>query len=416
MASLFSDLGTKIPMSRSSQTSTFNTNADGSVTINGADFQETIRPWGHPEGFGVSGCHREHYNGEARPLFLLHALRYHGNPSGRPQTLSPATAEPIDRIARSIPQEVLRSIYHLPHWPVELIQIAESNPDVFVYVAKQNPALVCLLAREAATHTLWGPHYFGQLLGRRENDICRQLGLPPDTAWYLRKISDQRLCAHGYLDIALSAWKRPGMRRLLRHVARGNLDVTTTALMHWEIVRECPSLLHIAAEERMPDSDFATEVYQTIEEISQLRTVLRKPRWPWRKIRDIEQLRQIRKDVQEQALKQGKLNEICYPAPPVSPCSEWWWASNSTELTAVGQKYNNCAATYHWKCLMGDCALYLSRRTAHDDTVIVVLMRSRPQGRWEVADIVGPCNALVDEDEQIAVRRHFQDALEGGAQ
>ena len=88
-----------------------------------------------------------------------------------------------------------------------------------------------------------------------------------------------------------------------------------------------------------------------------------------------------------------------------------------SELQSVGRDYNNCAQTYHWRCISGQSAIYISRRTSYEDTVIVVLNRGSG-GRWEVTDILGPCNALVDDEEQIAVRRHFQEALEGegGAQ
>lgn len=395
---------------RQSSDKIFTEHADGSVTVRGHDFTEVLRPWGHPQGFGCSGCHRESYNGEQRPVFLTHALRSYGAPTGMKMK---ATAEPVDRIARSVPREILEAIYHLPHWPVELIQIAECNPKAFVRLARSNPALLALLARESATHTLWGPKHFGRLLGRRENDICRQLSYPPDTAWLLRKIPDHGLLAHGYLDMTLTGWRRPGMRRLLRHVRRVTLDVSLTAMNCWQLVQGCPSLLHVASD---TDQSYSTEVYQTVEEVTQMRGAMRRPRWPWRKINDLEHLRRIRKQTQEAAIAAGKLGEVVYPPPPVSPCSDWMWISNSVELEGVGQQMRNCASSYHWRCLMGDAALYISRRCAVEDTTIVVLSRTHSGCRWQVTDILGPQNALVDEEEEASVRRHFEEALEGGAE
>lgn len=392
----------------------FTENTDGSVTIRGRDFTEVIRPWGHPDGFGASGCHREPYNGEARPFFLPHALRYYGNPEGRPQTLHRATAEPIDRIARSVPREVLQAIYHLMHWPIELVQLAETNVEGFLLLAKSNPALLCVIARTAATHSLWGPRYWGEhLIGRDENDITRQLGFGSPCAGYLRRIREEGLCAHGYLDLALSAWQRPGMARLLVHVPRVTLDVMTTALNHWMVVSECPTLLHLAADST--HGDYSTEVCETVESVVQMRRSTRRSSWPWRKFSNIRQLRKLKYRVEQDALKEGKLTDVTYPAPPISPCSDWMWVSCLSQLQGVGEQYNNCAESYHWRCISGQTAVYLSRRTSYDDTVIVVMNRGSG-GRWEVADVLGPCNALVDDEEQIAVRRHFQEALEGGAE
>lgn len=391
----------------------FTENSDGSVTINYEGGKEILRPWGHPEGFGCEGCHRESYNGEQRPMFLTSALRWHGTARTHPRGSAPC----IDRIALSVPKSIRQAIYHLPHWPIELIQLAECFPDYFLRLIKRNPALACVLARHAATHTLWGPRYWGHyFLYRPENDISRQLGLGSPCANFLRKIRDETLCAHGYLDLALSAWKRPQMARLLQHVRVVNLDVITTAFNAWRTVIECPSLLHVAAS---ATNVYSTEVYETVEHVCQIRRTLRKPAWPWRRIRDLEQLRKIRLRAESEALAKGKLADVVYPSPPISPCSDWRWISCLSELQDMGSKYQNCAESYHWKCLSGDVALYVSRRTSWDDTVIVTLSRLRGLDRWELTDALGPHNALIDEEENKTVRRHFEEALqearEGGA-
>lgn len=388
----------------------FTKHRDGSVTVRGHDFTEHLRPWGHPQGFGCTGSHREHYNGEQRPVFLTSAIRIHG----ASDRVTRGSAPCIDRIALSVPLEIRQSIYHLLHWPIELIQIAECEPQAFLRLVKRNPALACVIARQAAIQPLWDARYWGNhLLGRKENDITRQLSLGSNCAGFLRKIRDETLCSHGYLDLALSAWKRPGMARLLQHVRRVNLDVVTVAFNLWAIVRECPSLLHIAAANQ---NVYSTEVYETVEHVSQIRRSLRKPTWPWRKIRDLEHLRKLRLRAEREALAQGKLADVVYPPPPVSPCSDWQWVSCLSELQEVGERYQNCAESYHWRCLSGDVALYVSRRTSWEDTVIVTLCQLRGSNRWEVTDVLGPNNALVDEEEAIAVRRHFEEALKGGDQ
>lgn len=347
-------------------------------------------------------------------MFLLHALRYYGNPSGRPQTMHRPTAAPIDKIARSIPRDVLMAIYHIPHWPIELIQIAEVYPDAFVLLCKSNPALAALLGRIGATHTLWGPCYFGQYLGRDENDICRQIGYGSEIATYLRKFADVSLTAHGYMDLALTAWRKPGMSRLLTHVPLITLDVMVTALNHWQVARECPSILHLTAEKENPEMDFSTTVYENVEAIQQMRRSMRKPAWPWNKIESVEQLRRIRQETETAAFRAGKLAHTVYPAPPVSPCADWRWISDSHELAELGQMYHNCASSCHWKCLTGDCAIYHSRRTGFDETVIVSLVRDRSTNAWNIGDIVGPNNALVDEEDADKARLHFEISLEEG--
>lgn len=344
-------------------------------------------------------------------MFLSSALRIHGGRDHATRGSAPC----IDRIALSVPREIRQAIYHLPQWPIELIQIAECNPKAFLRLAKRNPALACVIARQSAMHPLWGARYWGEhLLGRKENDIARQLGLGSSCASFLRKIRDETLCSHGYLDLALSAWKQPGMARLLSHVQAVNLDVMTVGFNCWQLVQVCPSLLHIAANNQ---NVYSTEVYETVEHVSQIRKTLRKPTWPWRRVRDIEHLRKIRLRAESEALAKGKLSDIVYPPPPVSPCSEWRWVSCLSELQDVGEKYQNCAESYHWRCLSGDVAIYVSRRTSLEDTVIVTLSRLRGLGSWEVTDVLGPHNALVDEPEQSAVRRYFLEALEeGGAE
>ncbi|NBB81133.1 MAG: hypothetical protein GVY36_17120 [Verrucomicrobia bacterium] len=182
----------------------------------------------------------------------------------------------------------------------------------------------------------------------------------------------------------------------------------------WQLVQVCPSLLHIAANNH---NVYSTEVYETVEHVSQIRKTLRKPTWPWRRIRNLEHLRKIRLRAESEALAKGKLSDVVYPPPPVSPYSEWMWVSCLSELKDVGKKYQNCAESYHWRCLSGDVAIYVSRRTSLEDTVIVTLSRLRGLGSWEVTDVLGPHNALVDEPEQSAVRRYFLEALEeGGAE
>lgn len=396
----------------------FTIQQDGCVTINGVSgILETIRPWGHPKGFGVDGCHRESYNGEARPMFLLHAIRYYGNPTGQPQTVHRPTAEPIDQIARSIPRDVLMAIYHIPHWPIELIQLAEVYPEAFVLLCKSNPALAALLGRLGATHTLWGPRYFGQYLGRDENDICRQIGYGSEIATYLRRFADVSLSAHGYLDMALTAWRKPGMSRLLTHLPLITLDTMVTAMNHWQIARECPSILHLTSEKQDSETDYSTTVYENVEAVQQMRRSMRKPAWPWNKIKSVDQLQKIRQETEEAAFKAGTLAHTVYPAPPVSPCAEWGWISESQELADLGRQYQNCASSHHWKCLTGDCAIYVSRRTGFDETVIVSLIRDRATNSWSIGDIVGPRNSLVDEEDAEKARLHFEIALEkGGAE
>jgi len=121
----------------------------------------------------------------------------------------------------------------------------------------------------------------------------------------------------------------------------------------------------------------------------------------------------VRQEVEHSLVTRGSA-EVCYPAPPVSPCSEWHWISTSRELVEHAKRFSNCAGSHHWKCLCGECAIYESRYEIGDEAIIVVLLKEGK--RWRVSDILGPANSLVDEELAANAREYFEEqiALEGG--
>ena len=215
---------------------------------------------------------------------------------------------PLQAITDSIPLEVKQASLHFLHWPIEHIQLAEHHPQAYVQLCEQNPALINYLASLSANHTLWNASYWGQLLGKNQKDITLEIGAGSDLAGYLAKIRDIGLCCHGYLELALSARRQPHMKRLLNHIQEINLDVILAAFQHWQIVGECPNLLHLAAE----GAAMSTDVSDSIEVISSTRQRMRKPRWPWRKIRSTSALQRLEKQTVDEAVGSGLDDAILY--------------------------------------------------------------------------------------------------------
>lgn len=368
-------------------------NSDGSVTLKGNGFAETWRPWGHTSGFGVDGCKVESYNGALAPLLLTQILMLRD------------VGGPLRQISDSIPDNVHAAASKFLHWPVEHLQLAECHPQGYIQLADQNPALLNYMASLSASHTLWGAKKWGELLGHSQKYIGLQLSLPPGCVSYFSRIRDTSMCCHGYLEMALTAYKQIGMARLLTHVPHITLDVILLAFNHWKIVRACPSLLHIASE--LPT--YSTLVCEDVAAISDMRRASRRPTWPWRKIRGLNQLRQIRNQLTEEAIQAGRGDYMLFPPPPVSPCSDWHAITNSKELYRHANLHKNCAMEQGWKLLSGKMALYESRHSSPLDTVIVVLAKGA-EG-WRVEDVLGHENALVEEDTRADVTHYFTEAL-----
>lgn len=369
------------------------TYTDGRVALRGVDFEETWRPWGHKNGFGVSGCKRASYNGQLEPLLVCKILKS-GDVGG-----------PLQTITDSIPEEIRKASFKFLHWPVEHLQLAECHPEGYLNLADQNPALLSYLCYLSATHTLWDAPHWGQLLGHPQKYIARQVGLDAAMVSYLARISDVGLLCHGYLELAFGAWRRIGMARLLTHVESINLDVMLLALNEWDLVRECPSLLHIAAKGGPMDTN-------TFHTVCVIRSTLRRSRRPWRwdKIQSFVQLERVRDRVLKKAASEGFGDTLEYPSPPISPCSEWMAITTDRELGEHSEGHGNCALEHAWKMTLGKMAIYESRGVAPHETIIVVL--EKVQGKWRITDILGTQNALVDPTIEKNVRGRFEALLE----
>jgi hypothetical protein len=373
----------------------FNINADGSLTLHGTDFKETIRPWGHSEGFGVEGCKRSLHTGQQEPLLLLPALESPYRASG-----------PIRCIINTIPVSVLEVVQKYLQWQVEHLQMAERNVQGYLNLSQQNPALLNLLASYSA-NCLMGPRHYGDLLHLPQKKIARNVGLHGSWAKYLSQI-DVDICTYGYLQMALTAIRQRGMERLLSHVKDVNLDVMLLAMTYPDIASHCPSLLHLAAY----GESTSTVVFDAVTQITSANQALRRPRWVWRRLHSLEQLSKIHERVSFQALKQGVGNASVYPAPPLSPCSNWEAITDSDELQEFARVHANCGLQQNWKLVSGRMAIYVSRRCSLDDTVIVVVEQNG--GTWGVSDVLGTQNSLVETSLEAAVRDEFDAAL-GGA-
>lgn len=365
----------------------------GAVTLRGADFTETWRPWGHPDGFGVEGCKRASYNGQLEPLLANKVLNL-GDVGG-----------PLQSITESIPEEIRKASFNFIHWPVEHLQLAECHPEGYLNLADQNPALLTYLCYLAASNTLWDAQHWGQLLGHNQKYIARQIGLDTAMVSYLARISDVGLLCHGYLELAFAAWRKMSMPRMLTHVSCINLDVILLALNEWDLVRECPSLLHIAAKGEPMDTI-------TFHTVCVIRSALRRSRksWRWDSVRNFKHLERIRDKALQQAAREGCDGALAYPSPPVSPCSEWMAITTDQELGEQADRHLNCALEHAWKMTMGKMSIFESRGTTPNDTIIVVM--ERVQGKWSITDILGTQNSLVDPNIEENVRWRFEALLE----
>jgi hypothetical protein len=368
-------------------------NRDGSVTLKGEGFAETWRPWGHPDGFGVEGCKIESYNQAKAPLLAVSVL------------MARSVGGPLKAISDSIPDDVHAAVSKFLHWPVEHLELAECHPQAYIQLAEQNPALLNYMASLSASHTLWGATEWGKLLGHPQKYIGLQLSLPPGCVTYLSRIRDEGLCCHGYLEMAMTAYNQVGMARLLTHVSRITLDVILLAFNHRQIVAECPSLLHVAST--LPT--FSSLVCEEVAAIADMQRAARKPTWPWRKIRSVTQLHDIRNRLTLEAVEAGRKNYTNFPPPPISPCSDWHAITNSKELLKHANLHRNCAMSQNWKMLSGKMAIYESRHSSPLDVVIVVL--AKVSGSWRVEDVIGHENALIEEETREEVEQYFMEAI-----
>lgn len=314
-------------------------------------------------------------------------------------------AEEFKHIRESIPEEILRVATSYMQWPIEHIQLAECNPTGYLHLAEQNPALLNHLASLSAEHTLWGAQHWGRLLGKPQRHIALQSELDPKMVKYLSRVRDEGLLTHGYLSFAISAWRQIGMARLLAHVKCINLEVILLALNDWDVVRDCPSLLHIAADQ----APMSTTMTQAVSTITCLNRQARRPSWRWRKINSIEHLTRIRDVAMAQAVIDGRSDSVIYPSPPISPCSEWTAITTSRELLDHAHKHKNCVIDQAWKLMHGLIAIYETRATAPHDSTIVVLAKDK--SAWVVQDVLGTQNALVDPHLEENIRREFVEAL-----
>jgi hypothetical protein len=368
------------------------TDRHGAVTLRGSDFTETWRRWGHPDGFGVSGCKRESYNNQLSPLML------------NPVLVPGKCAEEFRPIRDSIPEEFRGVVADFQHWPIEHIQLAECHPQGYLNLSEQNPALLNHLASLSAQHTLWGVKHWGALLGHTQKYIALQSGLDPKMLGYLARIKDEALLTHGYMAFAVTAWRRIGMARLLAHVRDINLDVILLALNEWDLVRDCPSLLHIAAGQ-------PTLEHRVFDAVCVIRAALRRSRrgWRWDKINSLSHLERIRGEVLADAATFGS-GCLVYPSPPISPCSEWQAVTTEAELGEHVARHGNCAGEHAWQLTIGVLAIYETRGTAPQDTTIVVLVKDG--AGWHVQDVLGTRNSLVEPELEANVRGDFSAALE----
>lgn len=368
---------------------------DGTLVIRGADFTETFRPWGHPDGFGVEGCKRSAHTGQQEPLLLMPAIQ------------DPLRSErsPISYIINTIPVSVLGVVQKYLQWQVEHLQMAERNVQGYLNLSQQNPALLNLLACYSA-NCLLGPRHYGDLLALPQKEIMRKVGLQSSWAKYLSKMY-VGICTHGYLQLALTAIRQPDMSRLLARVQRVNLDVMLVALNYPAIAQTCPSLLHLAAQ----GESTSTAVFDSVTQITTANQALRRPRWVWRRLHTQEQLSKIHERVSLEAAKTGVGLASLYPAPPLSPCSEWEVITDSDALREFSRVHVNCGIDQNWKLASGRMAIYVSRRTSLDDTIIVVVEQTAEI--WRVTDVLGTQNSLVDPSVTDEVRSEFNAALEG---
>jgi hypothetical protein len=193
------------------------------------------------------------------------------------------------------------------------------------------------------------------------------------------------------------------MARLLTHVRSINLDVILLALNEWDLVRDCPSLLHIAADQ--PTLDHAV-----FDSVCVIRAALRRSRrgWRWNKINSLAHLERVRASVLADAATHGD-GCLVYPSPPISPCSEWQAVTTEAELGEHVARHGNCALEHAWQLTIGVLAIYETRGTAPMDTTIVVIIKNG--GEWSVQDVLGTQNALVDPATEACIRADFNAAL-----
>lgn len=367
---------------------------DGSVEATGPDFHEMWRPWGHPSGFGVHGCARDEPSGMLTPRLLNQVLR-------EPASRIPAALRPL---AMSIPEEVRAAVYPIVHYEVELLQLAEVETDAFLQLRRTNPALLLLVAEGLGKDLEGRAKKWGSLLTRRQTAIMREFGYPGSWAKLLRKIQPTSMITRGLIHLALEAFSRPHMARILSHAPALSFDTVLLAHRYPEAVAQCPSLISESLIERA----YSTAVFDRVERIYELRNSMgHHPIWPYRHI-SLDTLVRACARLEQRAMEQGADILSIYPCPPVLPDDQWAVVTNSRELQEFAEAFQNCAVTMHWRLTLGIMAIYYTR--TDPDPICVVLERS--QGTWQVSDVLGEEDALVEPERKEVVSRHFEETLE----
>lgn len=365
------------------------------VQIVGADFTETWQAYDHPDGFWVHGAPTSSITGEIHPLL------------GHKFFLKDRIEGVLQPIRDSIPDKIHQLISEFDHYLVELTALASLNEPAFLRLHRTNPMLLVLVARSVARHCLWRPDHWATILGMKWRDIAEAIGCHPSVAGAAAKIRDRRLMAYGYIQLFLTAASKPGLIRLLRHVEEITLDVLTVALSLPEEAMQCPALLHSAGENKSM-VPIVTEDAVAIRQVRERMGL--EPAWPYNWVPQREVLSYWRARLEETAMKDCIRVDTVYPAPPISPDSQWTCITTADELTDFAEKWKNCGKSLHWRLLLGITMIWHQRNFS--PTALCAVIDKEPNG-WRVSSVLMPDNQPPSIEMVELVRMDFEDALNG---
>jgi hypothetical protein len=183
--------------------------AEGLISVTASNWQETIRPWGNPDGFVITGCPIDPVTGAKRSRVVTMML-----------FCDSAEIPWLESLTTAIPSEILDFVRRFPAFATEHLELASSNPAGWIRLSKANPVLLQMIARRfAETDGL-----FDLDLNDSEEWLLLRMRLASSWAPILRKVESPELWTSRDLELLLEALKLVGGEALLSSLPRVTLD------------------------------------------------------------------------------------------------------------------------------------------------------------------------------------------------
>lgn len=304
----------------------------------------------------------------------------------------------------TIPPSVLQVVRGFRSCQLPLLAIASEDPERFVLLANQSPALAFALAYRA-----WTTDEHISLSYGSHRELWSALDYPRSRSFArcMAKIAPTLLDPY-VAPMLASRWTyNPAFRRILRHVRHINhavlrclLTIDDDALAPWCI--------------RVAESDRGTD--------GRTAALIRMLRAHWRLVHP--QLQMDYSAIQDRAGLERALYRLqcelasdkfflrelytgSFPNPPIPGAEAIAPISSSDMLHQEGQLQQNCSASYVRAVYAGKAYLYTCRPRR-----LTILVERNDQGQWYLSAVEGPGNTRASEEDFAFVRNWFTSRIQ----